>query len=76
MAKRKRVTMLITVTAPAKMRTSAVWREVRTRIDDVSAHYSGHEFNLEDRRGYTPAGGEIRVTVAKMKPMREDATDA
>lgn len=67
-AKRKRVRMLLDVTAPAGMTSAQVRREVRTRIDRVGPHYDAFSIGLPDSA--EGSDGYIRVRVAKMRPAR------
>ena len=62
---RKSVSVSLQVTAPAGMPIQAIRREVLTRINDVTGHYCGVDFDLPDSAEGTDGNLKIRASLAR-----------
>jgi len=63
--KRKRITITLTITAPASMPARAIRREIMTRINDVTGHYDEWQLNLPGSAWNGHGHVKVRAAVSK-----------
>jgi hypothetical protein len=62
---RKSVTVTLKITAPVGMPARAIRREVLTRINDMTGHFDGFDFNLPSSAEGDDGCIRIRAAIGK-----------
>jgi hypothetical protein len=69
MSKRPALDISLRVTAPAGMPAAAIRREVLTRINDLTGHYSAFDFRLSDQAEGPDGNLRIKASRLRQKPV-------